>query len=119
MTLRIAGPARHDIAKILDWSAGTFGAGARRRYELLLGRAALAIAATDPISSKDAPELGIGIRLYHLRGSRREGDRRVPVGRPRHFLVYRRESPNLVVLLRVLHDTTDLPSRFIDSGRVD
>ena len=116
MTLRIAGPAQRDITFALTWSGDTFGAAARTRYERLIARALLAITATDPLGSRDAPEIGTGVRLYHLRGSRRDGDDRPAVASPRHFLVYRREDGDVVVLLRLLHDASDLPSRFTESG---
>ncbi|MBC7506171.1 MAG: type II toxin-antitoxin system RelE/ParE family toxin [Sandarakinorhabdus sp.] len=114
MTLRIAGPARRDIARLLIWSADMFGGDARQRYEKLLARALDGIAGDDPASSRDASEIGHDLRLYHLRNSRLSGDDRPPVARPRHFLIYRRDSADRVTLLRVLHDASDLPSRFND-----
>lgn len=115
MTLRIAGPARRDIADILRWSVEAFGPTARDRYEGLIYRAMAAITADDPASSRDAPGIGPGIRLYHLRNSRKGNDR-PQVSRPRHLLAYRRYDGDLVVVVRVLHDASDLPSRFQDGG---
>ncbi|MFT3663769.1 hypothetical protein [Piscinibacter sp.] len=63
--------------------------------------------------SIDRPELGAGVRSWHLRLSR-ERAASGPVRRPRHFLVYRVE-PGLVVIGRVLHDAMEL-ARHLDPG---
>jgi plasmid stabilization system protein ParE len=48
------------------------------------------------------PELGDGIRSWHLRNSRTRTTSN-EVRRPRHFLIYRTED-DIVVIGRVLHD---------------
>lgn len=106
---RIARPARADIADILDRSVERFGPTARRRYERLIGAALVEITSEDePLGSKPATGVGSGIRLYHLRNCRLDAP--VPrVGKPRHFVVYRRPEPDLVLVLRVLHEAMNLP----------
>lgn len=110
MKLRITGPARRDIAAALAWSLGSFGPDARDRYRELIGRAFTSIA-SGPISGAVLRhELGNGVLLYHLRHARG-----VPaiVRAPRHFLVFRIEG-DAAVILRLLHDAMDLPSRMAD-----
>ncbi|HJS40145.1 MAG TPA: type II toxin-antitoxin system RelE/ParE family toxin [Sphingomicrobium sp.] len=107
--LRLTAPAETDIAGLLDWSQERFGAMARRRYEALL-EAALRDLAEDPLraGSREERTLGAGTRVYHLRHSR-ERARAIErtVQSPRHILVYRIASVQLVVILRVLHDSMD------------
>ena len=108
--LRIALPAAHDIAALLDWSDERFGAAGRRRYERLV-ETALRDIASDPErhGSREQPELGPGRRVYHLRQSRERARTSDGIVRsPRHILVYRPVKPDLVVVLRVLHDAMDL-----------
>jgi toxin ParE1/3/4 len=119
--LRLSGPAEQDIASILDWSVEHFGDISRLRYEALIGTALRDIAG-DPerIGSRGLPAaFGPGCRVYHLRQSadraRTLGGK---VGAPRHMLVYRTVSPELVTILRVLHDAMDL-KRHLSSGSDD
>jgi toxin ParE1/3/4 len=119
--VRLTAPARHDIARLLDWSAENFGAAGRRRYQLLINTALRAIAA-DPnrAGSRDEPRIGLGRRIYHLRHSRERA--KGPDGAvrlPRHNLIYRvLETADVVIVLRVLHDAMDL-SRHIPSSADD
>lgn len=104
---RLSQLARSDIVEILFRSADRYGLDARDRYQALLATAINDIASgpTQP-GSKPRPELGEGVRSWHLRLSRD----RSPVGRvqePRHFLIYRAED-GLVAIGRVLHDAMDL-----------
>lgn len=71
LRLRLTHPARRDIADLLDWSAEHFGAAGRRRYEALL-EAALRDIAADPgrPGSREEPQLGPDLRIYHIRLSR-------------------------------------------------
>lgn len=108
--LRLTAPARRDIAALLDWSAEHFGAAGRRRYEALL-EAALRDITADPLraGSREEPKLAPGLRIYHLRQSRdRAKLREGAVRSPRHILIYRRTSEEIVTVLRVLHDAMDL-----------
>lgn len=110
----ISAPARHDIAGTLDWSRENFGADARRRYERLIARGLAAITvAQDPPGSRRLDAAGVDVRVYHLRNSRRTTGGLL-VREPRHFLVYERPEPRLIVVLRLLHDAMDLPERLQD-----
>ena len=112
---RLTGPAERDIAELLDWSGDNFGPAARRRYEALVA-AALGDIAQDwqRIGSVQREDLGAGRRVYHLRHSRHR-DRATTgiVQAPRHIVVYRLTSSDIVTILRVLHDSMDL-ARHLD-----
>lgn len=102
--------ARNDIADILDHSAERFGQSARRRYALLL-EIAFEDLGLDPLraGTQERPELGDGIRIYHIRHSRkRAGESDGAVGAPRHLIAFRRPSPDRLLIVRVLHDAMDM-----------
>ena len=100
--VRITGPARRDIGQIYVWTEGCFGSAAARRYEALIHAAITDVAASpDRVGAKERPELGGGIRSWHLRSSRDHTG-----AQPRHLLFYLIED-DWVVILRVLHDSMD------------
>jgi len=109
-SFRLSAAAEADIVSVLAWSESLFGDRARRRYERLLATALRTIGA-DPecVGSVPRPELGQGIRSYHLFHSRERArtDEGI-VRRPRHFLLYRVINPDLIGIGRVLHDAMDL-----------
>jgi toxin ParE1/3/4 len=112
---RLSAAAQADVLDILAWTHEQFGEGARLRYEALLV-AALRDTAQEPerVGSIPRPELGAGVRSWHLRLSRHHA--RTPTGpvrRPRHFLIYRFE-PGWLVVGRVLHDAMEL-ARHLDA----
>ena len=73
--------------------------------------AALRDIAADPLrgGSVARPELGSGVRSYHLVHSRHRVDADGRVRRPRHVVLYRTMRPELIGVGRVLHDGMDLP----------
>ena len=112
--IRLAASAQADVAQILAWTQAEFGHAARERYQRLIASALRALA-QDPLrpGSRARPELGDGVRTWHLRWSRvAAGAVAGQVGRPRHFLVYR-DMPGLLLVGRVLHDAMD-PERHLD-----
>jgi len=111
---RLSEAAQGDVVNILAWTDEQFGEAARLRYESLIV-AALRDVATQPdrLGSFARPEIGAGVRSWHMRLSRdhiRPGAE--VVRRPRHFLIYRFE-PALIVVGRVLHDAMEL-ARHLD-----
>src|ERR1035438_7375795 len=105
----LAPAARNDIREALLWSQRRFGERAAGRCQVLL-KQALRDIASDPErpGSTERPELARGIRTYHLFFSRgRVQSELGKVGKPRHFLVYRRRGDTIDVV-RVLHDARDL-----------
>jgi toxin ParE1/3/4 len=109
-SFRLSRAAESDIVEILAWSEAEFGAAARRRYEHLITVALLDIA-SDPArpGSLPRPELGPGVRSWHLRASRERA--RTPGGavrQPRHFVIYRLTETGEIAVGRVLHDAMEL-----------
>jgi toxin ParE1/3/4 len=114
---RLSDTAQIDVINILAWTHEQFGEAARLRYENLIV-AALRDVATQPDrpGSIARPELGAGVRSWHLRLSRDHvATGAEVVRRPRHFLVYRFE-PALLVVGRVLHDAMEL-AQHLDPDR--
>ncbi len=117
---RISAAAQADIIELLARTHERFGELARSRYEHLLVTA-LGDLAVDPdrIGTVKRPELGEGVRSYHLRHSR---DRALYengiVRRPRHLLLFRLARPDLIGIGRVLYDAMEL-ERHLPSGYGD
>ena len=106
----LAPAARSDIREASMWSQERFGDRAARRYRDLLKQALSDIAA-DPERpvSKQRPDLARGVRTHHLFLSRdRARGGLGVVGKPRHFLVYRRRGEAGIDVVRVLHDASEL-----------
>ena len=112
---RVSEAAQGDVLSILAWTHEQFGEAARVRYESLIVAALRDVASQpDRPGSLERPELGTGVRSWHLQLSRNHVEPGVEiVRRPRHFLVYRSE-PALVVVGRVLHDAME-SARYLDS----
>jgi toxin ParE1/3/4 len=111
---RLSEAAQGDVFNVLAWTHEQFGEAARLRYESLIVAALRDVASQpDRPGSLARPELGSGVRSWHLRLSREHMETGAGVvRRPRHFLVYRFE-PGLVVVGRVLHDAMEL-ARHLD-----
>lgn len=107
---RLSAQAEQDVLEILAYTERQFGAAARRRYETLLVTALRALAADpDRLGSVARPELGEGIRSYHLRHSRTQAARQSEkVRQPRHLVVYRRLPNGVIGVGRILHDGMEL-----------
>lgn len=114
---RLSIEAQQDVIDILAWTQENFGEAARRRYGTLLVAAMRDISARpDRVGSAERPELGTGVRSWHLRLSRESGRTETGiVQQPRHFLIYRIDN-DMVVIGRVLHDVMDL-AQHLDSRR--
>lgn len=115
-TYRLAKAAEADIAALLDHTYDLFGEVARRRYETLLATALRDIAADiGRVGVKLRPELGEGVRSYHLRHSRNRAavDGGV-ISRPRHLLLFRQIDVEIVGVGRVLHDSMEIERHLPD-----
>lgn len=111
MTLyRLSKPALEDLLQILVYTEEHFGKAARERYEDLILTALMDLAAEpERHGSRAQPELGAGVRVYHLRYSRDRGSPRSGRVRfPRHVILYRQISPAVLGVGRLLHDAMDL-----------
>ncbi len=103
--LRLSALAQSDIVHVLAWTEQRHGERARERYEQLLSSALRDLAAAPLWPGTTArPELGEGVRSYHLRSARKQAG----VARPRHLILYRTRGASTVEVGRVLHDAMDL-----------
>lgn len=86
----------------------------RRRYEALLLRAYEHLK-HDPERAgvRRVAGMGEGLRLYHLRHSRLASEGKFDVQRPRHLVVFR-FNDQVVQIVRLLHDSMDLPERLLE-----
>lgn len=118
LNLRLSNAAQSDILDILRWTHGNFGQQARSRYERLIATALKDIA-MDPErpGSTARPELGIGVKSYHLRFSRERA--RHPTGlvhNPRHLILFKLMDLNILGVGRLLHDAMEIerhiPNRY-------
>jgi toxin ParE1/3/4 len=102
--LRLSALARADIVNVLSWTAQRFGDQARARYEQLLAKALRDLSAEPrPLGSAARPELGDGVRSYHLQHSRKRSE----VARPRHLILCRIAEGSIVEVGRVQHNAME------------
>lgn len=106
---RLSAAAQTDLVDILARTHENFGDAARKRYEALVVTALRDIASRpDRPGSIERPELGKGVRSWHLKLSRERARTHAGiVRRPRHLLIYRTEA-DVIVVGRVLHDAMEL-----------
>ncbi len=100
---RLSRPAQADIAHILATSAQRWGDDGRHRYAALLA-AAMRRLLGDPQgpATRQRAELAPDLRSFHIRHAR--GGRKPKVGRPVHVIYYRVVQPELIEIVRVLHE---------------
>jgi toxin ParE1/3/4 len=104
MRIRLSQPARADVERILAVSAERWGSDGQRRYiDLLTTAMRKLIAEPQGPGTRDRSELLPGIRSFHIRHAR-TSDPRARVRHPVHILYYRIVEPNLIEVVRVLHD---------------
>jgi toxin ParE1/3/4 len=108
VNFRLAQAAESDIAEILSWSEAQFGRAASARYERLI-KAGIEDVVVSPLrpGSTARPELGDGIRSWHLRGSRERARIDGIVRRPRHLIIYG-PTAGMILIARLLHDAMEL-----------
>ena len=102
--------AQSDIDEALRWGHEWFGERAVQRYRILLRQALRDIAANPELAgSRARPEYAGGIRTYHLAFSRtRAASKGGYVKEPRHVTVYRPQGEKEVLIVRVLHESSEL-----------
>jgi toxin ParE1/3/4 len=98
---------------VMKWSLKEFGEATALRYDALMTQALTDIG-DDPERPGVQPrsDLAEGVLVYHLRFSRgRVKSAPGVVRNPRHFVIYRRrrDQTTVIEILRVLHDSRDLP----------
>ena len=109
---RLSRPAQMDVAGIFAQSAELWGAEAGRRYAVTLATAMREVA-FDPEGrvTRCRNELLPSLRSFHLRHTRVE-DPGSRVRRPVHVIYYRAIEPQLIEIVRVLHERME-PARRI------
>ena len=109
---RLSRLAQMDVARIFAQSGELWGAEAERRYAVTLAAAMRQVAANPRgLVTRGRDELLPGIRSFHLRHARVD-DPTSRVRRPVHVLYYRAFGPELIEIVRVLHERME-PARQI------
>jgi toxin ParE1/3/4 len=116
---RLSRPAKMDVAGIVAESAKIWGAEAGRRYAVTLATAMRQVAA-DPRGrgTHGSDELLPGLRSFHLRHARVE-DPQSRVKRPAHVLYYRAAAPQLLEIVRVLHEKMEPARRIAEASEYE
>ena len=116
---RLSRRAQADLADILAQSEERWGSEAKSRYEAVVAAAISKIAA-DPISvtTRDRGELSKGLRSFHIRHARGHSGTDAKVRHPVHVLFYRVVAPDIIEIVRVLHERME-PSRHIGPKTAD
>jgi toxin ParE1/3/4 len=96
-TLVVSGPAQRDIEEIAAWTARQFGARQAEKYVSAITRL-LPKLEKNPIASPSRArnDVGLGYRTWH-------------VARPGRHLLLCRIADQQVFIIRILHDSMDLP----------
>jgi toxin ParE1/3/4 len=109
---RLSRLAEADLTHILATSESRWGPEARRRYAAVLAAAMRRVAAEpEGATTRERAELLPGIRSFHIRQAGRDTSE-AKVRRPVHIVYYRAASPDLIEIVRVLHERME-PRRHI------
>jgi toxin ParE1/3/4 len=101
---RLSRLAQADFTHILANSAERWGIQGRRRYAAILAAAMRKVAAApEGPTTRARSELAPGLRSFHIRYARPE-DPNAKVRRPVRILYYRLITPELIEIVRVLHE---------------
>lgn len=100
-TLRLGRQAEQDYGQILRWTVRTFGVEQSHIYAKTISLAMQALADGPDIAGSNLREdIAQGIRILHVARMGRKG---------RHFIVFRAGPGRTIDVLRLLHDSMDLP----------
>ena len=111
--VRIARPARADLANVLTTSAERWGADGRRRYAAVLAGAMREVARhPDGPLTRPRAELAAGLRSFHIRDAPTNLASRVAHPVHVHVLYYRIAPRGIIEIVRVLHERME-PSRHV------
>lgn len=112
--IRVSGPARRDIVKILRRSGAEFGQQARDRDRRLIEQAIQDL-------GDDAARVGVqpiddvreGYFIYHLKWSR-EASADSPVRQPRHVIAFYVGDSGEIIVARVFHERLMLSRHLVE-----
>lgn len=104
--VRLAEKAEHDLLDALVWTTDQFGALQADDYLETLTLALEALTdGPNIVGSKVRDDIGLGIRTLHVARLGRKG---------RHFVVFRIADSQAIDVIRLLHDSMDLPKHLPD-----
>jgi toxin ParE1/3/4 len=99
-TVRLGQQAEQDYVEILQWTTKTFGERQASTYAETMALAIVALeGGPDILGAKAREDIQVGIRTLHVARQGRAG---------RHIVVFRADGSDIDVL-RLLHDSMDLP----------
>jgi len=102
--IRVTGPARRDITKVLRRSSSEFGDQARQRYRRLIDQALKDIGADAyRVGVQSFDDIRKGYFLYHLKWSRKS-PAGAPVRQPRHLIAFYTDTSDDIIVARVFHE---------------
>ncbi len=112
--IRVTGPARRDITKILQGSGAEFGNQARQRYRRLIEQALKDL-------SEDAARVGVqsiddireGYLVYHLKWSRKSSAGS-HVRQPRHLIAFFVDNSDDIIVARVFQERQMLSRHLVE-----
>jgi toxin ParE1/3/4 len=100
-TVRLGRLAEQDYIEIVRWTKKSFGEAQARTYSETVSLAIQALKdGPDILGNKLRDEIEPGIRTLHVARSGRKG---------RHLVVFRVGGEQIIDVLRLLHDSMDLP----------
>lgn len=103
--IRLSAAAKKDYRDILRWTSERFGPAQAKIYAGILGQAIVDLMqGPDVEGTRKRPDIGKDVRLLHVAKKGRKG---------RHFVMFRAAksaNPPSIDVLRILHDSMDLPS---------
>jgi toxin ParE1/3/4 len=99
--VRLGAAAELDFANILKWTLENFGTRQSRLYRDTIVQAISELGnGPDAAGSKPRDDILSGLRTLHIARHGRRG---------RHFLLYRTAPGRIIEVVRILHDSMDLP----------
>lgn len=113
-TIRLAVAAEQDYRQILRWTVANFGQRQAGTYAKTLTNALNDLAHGPAIiAAEQREDIGPGIHTLHVARKGRKG---------RHFVVFRSDcsrGENVIDVLRILHDSMDLPHHLTAANQPD
>ena len=112
--IRVTGPARRDITKILRRSSAEFGNQARQRYRRLIDQALKGLGDdANRVGVQSINDIRKGYFLYHLKWGRK-----APAGpsvrQPRHLIAFYINNSDDIIVARVFHERQMLSQHLVE-----
>ena len=102
--IRVTGPARRDITRILRQSSAEFGDQARQRYRRLIDQALKDLGAdANRVGVQSIDDIRKSYFLYHLKWSRK-APADPPVRQPRHLIAFYIDNSEKIIVARIFHE---------------